>query len=224
PRHTLVPPAARRRGDRMKRRAFITLLGGAATAWPLAARAQQPERMRRGGVLMGFPGAQSGVASVFGELRKMGWVDGSNVRIDTRWGIPADPDSMHRFARKLVGSAALSPSQASPPTGRRGLLLSPRYALSGVGFLQGFQILFKPWQQACNRIGHCLQTHSLRLPQIVECLFAPLYRALRVADPVTQLSQRQFRLFHPDPRNAICLVPIFSPRALHGGRIRARHS
>ena len=82
--------------------------------------------------------------------------------------------------------AALSPPQASPPDDRKGhemsggrsepeahwlpgLLLSPRYALGGVGFLQGLQILFEPWQQACNRIGHCLQTHSLRLPQIVEC-------------------------------------------------------
>ena len=73
-----------------------------------------------------------------------------------------------------------------------GLLLSPRYALGDVGFLQGFQILFEPWQQVSNRIGHCLQTHSLRLPQIVECLFAPVYRALRVADPVTELSQCQF--------------------------------
>jgi hypothetical protein len=77
-----------------------------------------------------------------------------------------------------------------------GLLLSPRYALGGVGFLQGFQILFEPWQQVCNRIGHCLQTRSLRLPQIVECLFAPVYRALRVADSVTELSQCQFSVIH----------------------------
>jgi hypothetical protein len=62
--------------------------------------------------------------------------------------------------------------------------LSPRYALGDVGFLQGFQILFEPRQQVSNRIGHCLQTHSLRVPQIVECLFAPVYRALRVADPL----------------------------------------
>jgi hypothetical protein len=77
-----------------------------------------------------------------------------------------------------------------------GLLLSPRYAPGGVGFLQGFQILFEPWQQVRNRIGHCLQTRSLRLPQIVECLFAPVYRALRVADSVTELSQCQFSVIH----------------------------
>ena len=101
----------------MKRRAFITLLGGAAAAWPLAARAQQPERMRRVGVLISYPEAQSEFASFMDELRKLGWVDGRNLRIDTRWGIPADPDSMHRFARELV---ALQPdlilSHSTPTT------------------------------------------------------------------------------------------------------------
>ena len=100
----------------MKRREFITLLGGAA-AWPLAARAQQPERMRRVGALMGYPEAQSELASFLQELQKLGWVEGRNLRIDTRWGIPADPDSMHRFARELV---ALQPdlilSQSTPTT------------------------------------------------------------------------------------------------------------
>ena len=88
-----------------------------AAAWPLAARAQQPERMRRVGALMGYPEAQSEFASFMDELRKLGWVDGRNLRIDTRWGIPADPDSMHRFARELV---ALQPdlilSQSTPTT------------------------------------------------------------------------------------------------------------
>src|SRR5262249_61621411 len=84
-----------------RRREFITLLGG-AVAWPVTARAQQPERMQRIGVLMAYPEAQSEFASFMDELRKLGWVDGRNLRIDTRWGIPADPDSMHRFARERV--------------------------------------------------------------------------------------------------------------------------
>jgi len=66
---------------------------------------------------MGYPEAQSEFASFMYELRKLGWVDGRNLRIDTRWGIPADPDSMHRFARELV---ALQPdlilSQSTPTT------------------------------------------------------------------------------------------------------------
>ena len=98
------------------RRELLAALGGAA-AWPLAARAQQAERMRRVGVLMSYPEAQSEFASFMDELRKLGWVEGRNLRIDTRWGIPADPDSMHRFARELV---ALQPdlilSQSTPAT------------------------------------------------------------------------------------------------------------
>jgi ABC-type uncharacterized transport system substrate-binding protein len=77
----------------MKRREFITLLGGAA-AWPLAARAQQAERMRRVGVLMGFaeddPEAKARLAAFRQGLEKRGWSEGRNVRIDTRFA-PAGP-------------------------------------------------------------------------------------------------------------------------------------
>jgi putative ABC transport system substrate-binding protein len=65
----------------MKRREFITLLGGAVAAWPLAARAQQTERIRRIGVLMGYPEAQSEFASFVQELQKLGWADGRNLQI-----------------------------------------------------------------------------------------------------------------------------------------------
>src|SRR5262249_58300618 len=78
----------RRRGDRMKRREFMTLIGGAA-AWPLAARAQQPERMRRIGVLMSVADAPEGQARLAGFLKGLqqwGWTEGRNVRIDIRWG------------------------------------------------------------------------------------------------------------------------------------------
>jgi putative ABC transport system substrate-binding protein len=72
----------------MRRRAFITLLGGAAVAWPLAARAQQ-DRMRRIGVLMGFaeddPEAKARLAAFRQGLEKRGWSEGRNVRIDTRF-------------------------------------------------------------------------------------------------------------------------------------------
>jgi putative tryptophan/tyrosine transport system substrate-binding protein len=73
----------------MRRREFITLLGGAAATLPLAARAQQPERMRRVGVLMSLPEsdpeAQLRFAAIRAELLKLGWIEGSNVRIDVRW-------------------------------------------------------------------------------------------------------------------------------------------
>ena len=70
----------------MQRRAFITLLGGAAAAWPLAARAQQPERARRIGVLMdNDQEAQSRVAAFEHGLRELGWVKGCNIKIEYRW-------------------------------------------------------------------------------------------------------------------------------------------
>jgi ABC-type uncharacterized transport system substrate-binding protein len=92
----------------IQRRNLITLLGGAAATWPLAARAQQAERMRRIGVLMGFAVAendsegQAFVAAFRDGLRKFGWTEGSNIRIDTRWATPADVESMQRFAKELV--------------------------------------------------------------------------------------------------------------------------
>jgi putative tryptophan/tyrosine transport system substrate-binding protein len=73
----------------MRRRDFITLVGGAAAAWPLVVRAQQPDRIRLVGVLMGFaendPTAQSMVAAFRAALAKLGWTEGSNVRIELRW-------------------------------------------------------------------------------------------------------------------------------------------
>ena len=89
----------------MKRREFITLLGGAATSWPLAVRAQQGERMRRIGVLMGFAednaDAQALLAAFLQSLQQLGWADGRNVRIDTRWG-GGDAERHRRYAAELV--------------------------------------------------------------------------------------------------------------------------
>jgi putative ABC transport system substrate-binding protein len=89
----------------MKRRAFITLLGGAAAAWPLAARAQQSERMRRIGVLMNLaaddPESPIRLAAFELGLQELGWTDGRNVRIDTRWGA-GDVELFRRHAAELV--------------------------------------------------------------------------------------------------------------------------
>jgi putative ABC transport system substrate-binding protein len=73
----------------MRRRDFITLLGGAAAAWPLMARAQQPERMRRIGVVMAYagsdPNGQVQVAAFRQALQKLGWIEGRNIQIDFRY-------------------------------------------------------------------------------------------------------------------------------------------
>jgi putative tryptophan/tyrosine transport system substrate-binding protein len=85
----------------MKRREFITLLGGAAAVWPLAARAQQGERMRRIGVLMGSaqddPDSQARLAAFRQALREVGWTEGRNLRIDYRWAA-AHPDRLQAYA------------------------------------------------------------------------------------------------------------------------------
>jgi putative ABC transport system substrate-binding protein len=89
----------------MRRREFITLIGGAAAAWPLAARAQQPDRMRRIGVLMGFAENDSRshahMAAFRDGLQKLGWTEGRNIRIDTRWAA-FDAESRQRFAKELI--------------------------------------------------------------------------------------------------------------------------
>jgi ABC-type uncharacterized transport system substrate-binding protein len=92
----------------VNRRAFISLLGGAAAAWPLAARAQQSERVRRIGVLVGFaaddPVAQRRVLAFAQALAQLGWTDGRNVRIDIRWSA-GDPERIRRYAAELVALA-----------------------------------------------------------------------------------------------------------------------
>jgi putative ABC transport system substrate-binding protein len=90
----------------MKRREFITLLGGAAAAWPLVARAQQPGGMRRIGVLVNGTGTearlQSYLAAFVQGLHQLGWNEGQNVRIDVRWN-NGDADLARTYAEQLIG-------------------------------------------------------------------------------------------------------------------------
>ena len=94
----------------MKRREFITLLGGAAAvgAWPLAARAQQPDRMRRIGVLLSLaaddPEGQARLAAFQQGLQQLGWSDGRNVRIDIRWA-GGNAENSRKYAAELVALA-----------------------------------------------------------------------------------------------------------------------
>jgi putative ABC transport system substrate-binding protein len=91
----------------MNRREFITLLGGAAAAWPLAARAQQPDRVRRIGILFGGfsetdPEPRARVAAFTRGLQEFGWTDGHNIRIELRIGA-GNPERVRAYAEELIG-------------------------------------------------------------------------------------------------------------------------
>ena len=89
----------------MRRRDFIKLIAGSAASWPLTARAQQPEQKRLIGVLMPYAESDSAVQSWLAAFRaalaKLGWSEGSNLRIELRWSA-ADPDKIRTFAKELV--------------------------------------------------------------------------------------------------------------------------
>jgi putative tryptophan/tyrosine transport system substrate-binding protein len=92
----------------IRRREFITLLGGAAVAWPLAARAQQPDRVRRIGVLMNIaaddPDSPIRLAALLQGLQQLGWTVGQNIQIDYRWG-GGSAELMRKYAVELVALA-----------------------------------------------------------------------------------------------------------------------
>jgi putative tryptophan/tyrosine transport system substrate-binding protein len=90
----------------MRRRDFITLLGGAAAAWQLGVHAEQSERIRRVGVLMAYaendPAPKTYLAAFTRELAKLGWIDGGNLRLVIRW-TASDPNATLILAKELVG-------------------------------------------------------------------------------------------------------------------------
>jgi putative ABC transport system substrate-binding protein len=94
----------------MNRREVIAVLGGAVATWPLVARAQQPDRMRKVGVLMGAVAnsahGQARIAAFQQGLQQLGWTEGRNVRIDTRWPAAGNSDEIRRYALELL---ALTP-------------------------------------------------------------------------------------------------------------------
>ena len=113
----------------IRRRQFITLLGGAAAAWPLAARAQQADRMRRIGLLMGTADDREGQARVTAlkqGLQELGWTDGGDIQIETRFGV-ADAGRIRAHAAELV---ALAPDVIVGQTAP--VIRALRYATSSI--------------------------------------------------------------------------------------------
>ena len=169
----------------MRRRDFITILGGAAAAWPLAAYAQQPDRMRRIGVLMDQalddPDSSPRTAAFLGGLQQLGWTDGRNVRIDTRWSA-GNADLQRRYAAELVALApdvilaTASPTVAALQAATRTVPIVFAHAADSVG--AGFvDSLARP---GGNTTGFILFEYGIS-PKWLELLkeFAP--RVTRVA-------------------------------------------
>src|SRR5262249_52807134 len=101
-RDSTYPSRARRRGDRVRRRTFITLLGGAVAAWPLAARAQQAQRMRRIGVLLfGTPDTDPNLGAFLRGLQDLGYIEAQNIVIEYRYA-EGKPDRLRGLAGELV--------------------------------------------------------------------------------------------------------------------------
>jgi putative tryptophan/tyrosine transport system substrate-binding protein len=172
----------------VRRREFISLLSGAAATWPLVARAQQAERMRRIGVLMGYAesdsDAQAWYAAFRAELQTLGWTEGRSIQIDTRWATPDDAESMRRFAMELV---ALQPdlllSSSTPTT--TALLQQTRHTIPivfamaadpvGSGFVASFA------QPGGNVTGFIYTTDPTMAGKWVELLKEIAPRVARIA-------------------------------------------
>jgi putative ABC transport system substrate-binding protein len=124
----MIPLGTGQMAINIGRREFISALGGTVVSWPNTARAQQPERMRRIGVLMALaaddPEGQARLVAFVQGLQESGWTDGRNVRIDTRWAA-GDADGFRRYAAELI---ALAPDVilASGGTGVGALLQATR--------------------------------------------------------------------------------------------------
>ena len=113
----------------MRRREFITLVSGVAFTLPLAARAQQPERMKRIGVLMNIsetdPSAPVFIATFRQQLQELGWLDGRNARIETRWA-SGSAEHYRRYAAELAALAPWLRGTAGPTVIPARLKLKPR--------------------------------------------------------------------------------------------------
>jgi hypothetical protein len=138
----------------MRRREFISLLGVAA-AWPLAARAQQPERTRRVGVLMTLaaddPQSMARIAAFLQGLQQLGWTDGRDVRIEYRWGA-ADADRIRKGAFELVLNRPRHPSNVAR-VGRRGDRVTRREFITLLGGATAWPLAARAQQRAMTVIA-----------------------------------------------------------------------
>ncbi len=183
----------------MRRRDLITQVGGAAAAWPLAARAQQAGRMRRIGALMSFttddPESQARLLALAQGLQELGWTVGRNVRIDTRWGA-GDAERYRRYAAELVALApdvilAVGPSalaQLQQATRSVPIVFTAVPDPVGGGFVAS---LARP---GGNATGFMLFEYSTsgKWPELLKEIAPRVTRAAVIRDPTLTSSVAQF--------------------------------
>ena len=182
----------------MQRRAFITLLGGAATVWPLMTRAQQAERVQRIGVLSGSaaddPDNNVRIAAFVQALQQLGWTDGHNVRIDFRFAA-GNAENYRKYAAEL---AALAPDVILTPGGSFAPMLQATrsvpivfaFAIDPVGL--GFvETLSRP---GGNATGFLLFEFSLNAKwmELLKEIAPGVTRAAVLRDPTTTVGVGQF--------------------------------
>jgi putative ABC transport system substrate-binding protein len=183
----------------VKRREFISLLGGGAAAWPLAARAQQPDRMRRIGVLMSTAADDTESSARMGAflrgLQQFGWVDGRNVRIDTRWSA-GNAELDRKYAAELVALApdlllaSSSPTVAALQVATRNVPIVFAHAVDpvGAGFVES---LASP---GGNITGFVLFEYgiSAKWLELLKELAPSIARVAVLRDPTTAAGMGQF--------------------------------
>jgi putative ABC transport system substrate-binding protein len=183
----------------MQRREFITLLGGAAATWPLAARAQQGERMRRIGVLTGIAGNDAEtklrIAAFSQELQRFGWTEGRNVQIDIRGGAGSSA-AVRKYAAELValgpdvilaiGNATMPPLVEASRTVP--IVFTVVIDPVGAGFVQS---LSRP---GGNVTGFMMFEYSLsgKWPELLKQIAPSVTRAAVLRDPTIPAGIGQF--------------------------------
>ena len=200
----------------MKRREFISFVGGAAISWPLAARAQQGERVRRIGVISGVraddPDARARASAFVQGLAQLGWTDGRNVRIDYRWG-EGNADDIRKHAAELV---ALAPDVILAPVGPavERLLQATRtvpivfvIAIDPVG--SGFvESLSRP---GGNATGFMQFEYNLcaKWPELLKEIAPGVTRVAVLRDPATPTGVGQFAVIQSAaPSLGVEVIPI----------------
>jgi putative tryptophan/tyrosine transport system substrate-binding protein len=181
------------------RRKFISVLGGATVAWPLAARAQQPEQMRRVGMLFGIaaddPTAQAEYAAFLQGLQQLGWTEGRNVHIDPRWA-GGNAAALRKYAAELValapdvilsvGSASMGPLLEATRTVPIVFVITPDPV--GAGYVDS---LSRP---GGNATGFMMFEYSLcgKWPELLKEIAPGVTRAAVLRDPAITAGTGQF--------------------------------